>query len=349
MSFKFIDLFAGIGSFHIAMSDAGGKCVFASELDKFSRKTYEHNFKDSNPELFDGNFNSDITDPELDYNDIPDFDVMCAGFPCQPFSHAGHKRGFDDTRGTLFFNIKKIAEAKKPKVIVLENVKGFVNHDKGRTFKVVKRTLDELGYEVAYDVLNTKHFGLPQNRERIFIVAWRRDVIGNGEFKFPYGIDEDNNVIYDKKNVNSNSKDVRVGDILLDDSTLSDLEQKVNRSYTISEKAWNSHKERKVRHRANGNGFGYSSFNADSPYTNTILARYYKDGSEALIEQGEGSPRRLHPIECARLQGFPIDDWFEIPVSDTQAYRQFGNSISVPVSKAIADEVVKQLLNNNEV
>jgi DNA (cytosine-5)-methyltransferase 1 len=346
MSFKFIDLFAGIGSFHIGMHKNGGTCVFASELDKFSRKTYQHNFESISPELFtDGNFNSDITDPELDYNDIPDFDVMCAGFPCQPFSNAGHKLGFDDTRGTLFFNIQKIIEAKKPKVVILENVKGFVNHDKGNTFKVVKSVLDDLGYNVAHEILNSKHFGVPQNRERIFIIAWRKDLTDVTEFNFPFGIDGDNNVIYDKADIAGSSKGTRVGDILLDGETLKDLEVVAGRSYTITDKAWNSHQVRKQRHLDKGNGFGYSSVNADTEYTNTILARYYKDGSEILIEQAGDNPRRLHPIECARLQGFPIDDGYEIVVSDTQAYKQFGNSISVPVSSAIAFEVVKQLLS----
>jgi DNA (cytosine-5)-methyltransferase 1 len=177
--FRFIDLFAGIGGFHIAMHELGGKCVFASEIDKFARQTYEHNFKKISPEIFvNGNFNEDITDQDLDYSKIPDFEVLCGGFPCQPFSHAGLKKGFDDTRGTLFFNIKEIIRAKIeanklnknvaiPKILLLENVKGFKSHDKGNTFSVITRTLNELGYEVAAEVLNSKHFGVPQNRERI--------------------------------------------------------------------------------------------------------------------------------------------------------------------------------------
>ena len=166
------------------MHENGGDCVFASEIDKFARSTYEHNFKRISPELFEkGNFNQDITDSNLDYSKIPNFDILCAGFPCQPFSNAGLKKGFDDTRGTLFFNIKEIVKAKIegnklnkevliPKILLLENVKGFKNHDKGNTFRVLKRTLNELGYEVAAEILNSKHFGVPQNRERIFIVAW---------------------------------------------------------------------------------------------------------------------------------------------------------------------------------
>src|SRR5690606_16822114 len=205
--FRFIDLFAGIGGFHIAMHESGGKCVFASEIDKFARQTYKHNFIKISPEIFINDcFNEDITDPKLDYKNIPDFDILCAGFPCQPFSHAGLKKGFDDTRGTLFFNIKEIIRAKInankndkktsiPKVILLENVKGFINHDKGNTFKVIKKTLNELGYEVAAEVLNSKHFGVPQNRERIFIVAWYKDAIKKTDFKFPFGLTEDNEEI----------------------------------------------------------------------------------------------------------------------------------------------------------
>jgi len=360
-NFKFIDLFAGIGGFHIAMHENGGKCVFASEIDKFARQTYEHNFKKISPEIFEnGNFNEDITDKNLDYNNIPDFDVLCAGFPCQPFSHAGLKKGFDDTRGTLFFNIKEIVkdkiEANKkdsktpiPKVLLLENVKGFINHDKGNTFKRIKEVLDELGYEVNAEVLNSKHFGVPQNRERIFIVAWYRDIVKVKKFKFPWGIDEEGKVIYNKDEREDKSKKVNVGSILLSQEELEEFEIRDHKTYTISEKLWAGHKRRRVQHAQKGNGFGFSSFNEESPYTSTISARYYKDGSEILIEQHNISgrpdrPRKLHPKEAARLQGYPIDSWYEIPVSDNQAYKQFGNSVSVPVVKTITNEIIKQLL-----
>lgn len=246
--FRFIDLFAGIGGFHIAMHGNGGKCVFASEIDKFARKTYEHNFKRISPEIFkNGHFNEDITDPELDYSKIPDFEILCAGFPCQPFSHAGLKKGFDDTRGTLFFNIKEIVRAKieankldkkvtVPKVLLLENVKGFKNHDKGNTFKVIKRTLNDLGYEVAAEVLNSKHFGVPQNRERIFIVAWHRKLVRKTNFKFPFGLNGNNEVIYEKEKRDEEAKRICVGDILLNDSELEELEARDNKTYTISER-----------------------------------------------------------------------------------------------------------------
>ncbi|HMS67506.1 MAG TPA: DNA (cytosine-5-)-methyltransferase [Saprospiraceae bacterium] len=361
-NFKFIDLFAGIGGFHIAMHENGGKCVFSSEIDKFARQTYEHNFRKISPEIFDnGNFNEDITDPRLDYSAIPDFDILCAGFPCQPFSHAGLKKGFDDTRGTLFFNIKEIVKAKIesnrlnkkdkiPRILLLENVKGFKNHDKGNTFKVIKRTLNDLGYEVSAEVLNSKHFGVPQNRERIFIVAWYKDLIKKTNFNFPFGLNENDEVIFEKDKRDEEAKKVLVGDILLNDKELEILEQKGNKTYTISDKLWTGHKRRRIEHAEKGNGFGYSLFNAKSPYTSTISARYYKDGSEILLEQKVSSgrsdiPRKLHPFEAARLQGYPIDSWFEIPVSDNQAYKQFGNSVSIPVVKTITSEILKQLLN----
>lgn len=360
--FKFIDLFAGIGGFHIAMHENGGNCVFASEIDKFARQTYEHNFKKISPKIFkNGNFNEDITDKNLDYKNIPDFDVLCAGFPCQPFSHAGLKKGFDDTRGTLFFNIKEIVKAKIdankknpkipiPKVLVLENVKGFKSHDHGNTFKRIKEVLNELGYEVNSEVLNSKYFGVPQNRERVFIVAWYRDIVKAKEFKFPWGLDEKGNVIYNKEEREDRAKKINVGSILLNQAELETFEERDNKTYTISEKLWAGHQRRRIQHAQKGNGFGFSSFNEESPYTSTISARYYKDGSEILIEQENipnrpNRPRKLHPIEAARLQGYPIDTWYEIPVSDNQAYKQFGNSVSVPVVKTIASEILKQLLN----
>ncbi|MCX7554846.1 DNA (cytosine-5-)-methyltransferase [Marinicella sp. S1101] len=358
--FKFIDLFAGIGGFHIAMHQNGGECVFASEMDKFARITYEKNFKDISPEVFkNGNFNVDITDTELDYSDIPDFDVLCAGFPCQPFSQAGLKKGFNDTRGTLFFNIQEIIKTKVdankadsavkvPKVILLENVKGFRNHDKGNTYATIVRVLNKLGYEVRSSILNSKHFGVPQNRERLFIVAWNRTVINAEEFKFPLGLTENEGVIFNK-NALHQAKTTELNHILLSNNELAQLEKEANKTYTISEKLWSGHKRRKLEHKKKGNGFGYSLFNGESKYTSTISARYYKDGSEILIDQSKLSnrpsrPRKIHPIEAARLQGFPIDDWYEIPVSDNQAYKQFGNSVSVPVVNAIAIEIKRQLL-----
>ena len=308
--FKFIDLFAGIGGIRIAFEKQGGKCVFTSEWDKFAQQTYSENFGDIP--------SGDIT--EIHEKDVPNHDILLAGFPCQPFSHAGLKRGFDDIRGTLFFDIVRIIKEKKPKMVLLENVKGFASHDKGNTFKVVCSTLEKLGYEVHSKVLNAREFGVPQNRERIYIVGIDRKRTLQAPFSFP-------------KPPNS---PITVGDI---------LESRVDPKYTISDKLWKGHQRRLKEHRAKGNGFGYSLFNASSLYTSTISARYYKDGSEILLEQKGNNPRKVTPREAARLQGFP--DTFKIPVSDAQAYRQFGNSVAVPVVSAIARQMVKLLKKPN--
>lgn len=337
--FKFIDLFAGIGGFHLAMHSVGGDCVFASEWDKFARVTYEHNFKKLSPELFSsGNFNSDINDAKVDK--IPDFDVLCAGFPCQAFSHAGLKKGFDDTRGTLFFNIADIVKHKidngvAPKVLLLENVKGLVSHDKGKTFKKILEVLHDLGYEVSFQVLSSKNFGVPQNRQRIFIVAWNKKEIKKEKFIFPMGLDNNGNPIFDKDKLEHKTKPIKVGDILQDN---------IDAKYTISDRLYAGHLRRLSEHKEKGNGFGFSLFNEDSPYTSTISARYYKDGSEILIEQQGLNPRKLSPKEAGLLQGYPLENGYEIVVSDAQAYKQFGNSVSVPVVTAIASEIKKQLL-----
>jgi DNA (cytosine-5)-methyltransferase 1 len=295
---KFIDLFAGIGGIRLGFQDYFGDCVFSSEWDKHAQITYETNFKHKPA--------GDIM--QIHEAEIPNFDILLAGFPCQPFSHAGLKMGFEDTRGTLFFHIARIIKHHQPKVVFLENVKGLRTHDKGQTYKMIENTLKELGYFVHSTILNAKNFGVPQNRERIYIVCFKEDL----EFEFP-------------KNLNA---PVKVGDI---------LEKEVASKYTISDKMWEGHQKRKEKHRANGNGFGYSIFNENSPYTSTISARYYKDGSEALIEQKGKNPRVLTPRETLRLQGFPPE--FQIPVSDNQAYKQFGNSVSVPVIKAIAKQI----------
>jgi DNA (cytosine-5)-methyltransferase 1 len=302
--FRFIDLFAGIGGIRLAFEKQGGKCVFTSEWDKFAQQTYSENFGDIP--------SGDIT--EIHEKDVPNHDILLAGFPCQPFSHAGLKRGFDDIRGTLFFDIVRIIREKKPKMVLLENVKGFASHDKGNTFKVVCSTLEKLGYEVQYKVLNAREFGVPQNRERIYIVGIDRKRTLQAPFSFP----------------KPPNLPITVGEI---------LESRVDPKYTISDKLWKGHQRRLKKHRAIGNGFGYSLFNASSPYTSTISARYYKDGSEILLEQKGKNPRKVTPREAARLQGFP--DSFKIPVSDAQAYRQFGNSVAVPVVSAIARQMVK--------
>ncbi len=336
---KFIDLFAGIGGFHYAMHSIGGECVFASEWDKYARVTYEHNFKKISPTLFQNdNFNWDINN--VNPENIPPFDILCAGFPCQPFSHAGLKKGFEDTRGTLFFNIAeiintKIKQGKPPKILLLENVKGLKNHDKGNTLATIVKVLEELGYIVKFEILNSRNFGLPQNRERLFIVAWQRQNGLPKDFDFPYGIDENEQYIFDSKILSERVKKTKLIDI---------LEHRVPDKYTISDKLYHGHKRRLEEHKLKGNGFGFSLFSKQSAYTRTISARYYKDGSEILIEQKNNNPRKLSPIEAAKLQGYKIGENFEIVVSDVQAYKQFGNSVSVPVVTALASEIRKQLL-----
>lgn len=298
MTYKFIDLFAGIGGIRIPFEEYGGECVFSSEWDKFAQQTYAANH---------GHLpHGDIT--QIDPKDIPPFDLLLAGFPCQPFSHAGLKKGFEDTRGTLFFDIARIIAFHKPKVVFLENVKGLVGHDKGRTFQTIVRVLEEeLGYKVHYKVHNAKEFGVPQNRERIYIVALR----DHEDFEFS----------------TPPKTPTKLGDIL-------EINSKVDKKYTISDLIWASHQARKAAHIARGNGFGYSLFSRNSEYTSTISARYYKDGSEILIEQKNKNPRKLTPREAARLQGFPEN--FTIPVSDGQAYKQFGNSVAIPAIRSVA-------------
>lgn len=308
-NYKFtqIDLFAGIGGIRLGFQRNGGKTVFSSEWDKFAQKTYRINYG----ELPFG----DIT--QIDEKEIPDHDVLLAGFPCQPFSMAGLKRGFDDVRGTLFFDIARILKKKRPKAFLLENVKNLRTHDKGNTLKVILSVLDELNYYVPEpQVLNAYHFGVPQNRERIIIVGFNKDFLPNNFEEF----------IYPKGEIN---EEVLVGNI---------LEKEVDAKYTISDKLYQGHLQRKQQHKAKGNGFGFSLFNENSKYTSTISARYYKDGSEALIEQDGKNPRLLTPRECARLQGFPEE--FIIPVSNAQSYKQFGNSVCVNVIDAVAKEIV---------
>lgn len=311
--YTMIDLFAGIGGTRLGFQLTGRtKSVFSSEIDKFAIKTYEANFADTPY--------GDIT--KIDAKDIPDHDILVGGFPCQAFSQAGKKLGFEDTRGTLFFDIARIIKEKRPKAFLLENVKNLKTHDKGRTFKVIEKTLKDLDYEVHNILFKAKDFGLPQNRERIYIVGFDKKQVKNYKhFKFP----------------TPPMSETRLGDI---------LQNNVSDKYTISDKLWTGHQRRKIEHKLNGNGFGYSLFNSESPYTNTISARYYKDGSEILIEQKRKNPRKLTPREACRLQGFPEN--FIIPVSDTQAYKQFGNSVAVPVINAIAKEILKVLDENNK-
>lgn len=310
--FNFIDLFAGIGGLRIPFEELGGNCVFSSEINKYSRETYKANFGEEPT--------GDIT--KILPEQIPPHDLLLAGFPCQPFSQAGLRKGFDDHRGLMFFHIAQILNYHRPQAFLLENVKGFKNHDKGRTLKIILSILHKLNYSVFVDVLSAKDFNLPQNRQRIYIVGFQKTNNINIIFNFPQKI----------------GLQRKVGDI---------LEKKVDDKYTISTKIWESHQRRKKEHQRKGNGFGYSLFNEQSEYTNTISARYYKDGSEVLIEQKNNNPRRLTPRECARLQGFPED--FQIVVSDCQAYKQFGNSVPVSVVRAIANIMIQNINIKNRI
>jgi DNA (cytosine-5)-methyltransferase 1 len=313
--FKFIDLFAGIGGIRMAYQNLGGKCVFTSEWNNFAKKTYEANFG----EVPFG----DIT--KIDEKSIPDHDILLAGFPCQPFSIAGvskknalgRNHGFlDETQGTLFFDIARILKHKKPKAFMLENVKNLVSHDKGNTFKVIKNTLAELGYSVYHKILDGKHF-VPQHRERIIIVGFKKNIFkGREDFSFP-DLPE---ARYKIKNI---------------------LEKKTDSKYTLSDKLWKYLQEYANKHKAKGNGFGFGLTDLNS-ISRTMSARYYKDGAEILIPQKDKNPRRLTPRECARLQGFP--DNFIIPVSDNQAYKQFGNSVTVPLIQAVGNQVIQSII-----
>ena len=313
--FTFIDLFAGIGGMRLAYESAGGHCVYSNEWNKYSQQTYFANFG----EQPDG----DIT--KVDENTIPDHDILVAGFPCQPFSIAGVSKkqslgratGFEDkTQGTLFFDICRILKAKRPKAFMLENVKNLCSHDRGRTFKVITESLDELDYEVFYQVLDGQNF-VPQHRERILIVGFDRKRYGKN-IKFDFNITP-----ADPKPV---MRDI--------------LDKKVDDKYTLSDKLWDYLQGYAAKHKAAGNGFGYGIADPDG-ISRTLSARYHKDGSEILIAQKGKNPRRLTPRECARLQGFPED--FKIPVSDTQAYRQFGNSVVVPLMANVASLVCAKM------
>ncbi len=305
---KIIDLFAGIGGVRIGFELASKnniECVFTSEWNKYSQQTYLENF----PNEF---IHGDIT--KIDEILIPEHDILLAGFPCQPFSQAGLKKGFSDTRGTLFFDIERILIAKKPQAFLLENVKQLKGHDKGKTLATIIKHLKKVGYKnIQTQILKAREFGLPQNRERIFIVGFLDE---NINFEFP----------------KPTLEPTKVGNI---------LEENVPEKYTISNKLWEGHQRRKITNKANGKGFGFGLVNENSEYTNTISARYYKDGSEILVEQKGKNPRKLTPREAARLQGFP--DSFKIPVSDNQAYQQFGNSVPVNVIEKVAEQILKHI------
>lgn len=324
--FTFIDLFAGIGGLRKAMESAGGRCVFTSEWDKYAQQTYLANFPDNRP------IAGDIR--EVDAAAIPDHDVLVAGFPCQPFSIAGVSKknalgrlhGFEDeTQGTLFFDMLRILMAHRPAAFLLENVKNLKSHDRGRTFEVIRRKLeDELGYKLQTRIIDAAHF-VPQHRERIVIVGFREEVsFSFDDIELPErGRRVMQDVLHPENGLEAPERHYTVGD----DAIVSD-------KYTLTDKLWKYLQDYAAKHRAKGNGFGFGLVNGAS-IARTLSARYYKDGSEILVSRGKNrNPRRLTPRECARLMGYDGD--FRIPVSDTQAYKQFGNSVAVPVFAEVA-------------
>ncbi len=341
--FTFIDLFAGIGGIRMGFESIGGKCVFTSEWNKYSRQTYQENFG------CDHEINGDIT--QIHEADIPAHNVLLAGFPCQPFSIAGVSKknslgkahGFEcTTQGTLFFDVARIIAYHRPSAFLLENVKNLQGHDKGKTFQVIRETLEEeLGYNIAWKVIDAKRF-VPQHRERIFIVGFRE----NSDFTF------DNLKLPDLANAPKLSSILHTEDGTEETEEPYTYGEKalVSDRYTLSDKLWNFLVKYAAKHKEKGNGFGFG-INGPNDYARTLSARYYKDGSEILIKQEGKNPRRLTPRECARLMGYdrPGRPPFEIPVSDTQAYRQFGNGVVVPVIEAVAKHMKPHILGQKEI
>lgn len=336
--FTFIDLFAGIGGIRLGFEAHGGHCLFTSEWNTFSQKTYLANFQHDNKHILAG----DIT--SIEANDVPNHDVLLAGFPCQPFSIAGVSKknalgrphGFEcTTQGTLFFDVARIIAAKKPKAFLLENVKNLISHDKGNTFKVILQTLrDELGYNVYHKVIDGQSF-VPQHRERIIIVGFReKTAFSWDDLQLPTTKPRLASILHPQDGSEIAEEPYTIGTKAI-----------INSKYTLTPNLWTYLQAYKEKHRAAGNGFGFGLVDADS-VARTLSARYYKDGSEILVSQGKSKrPRRLTPRECARLMGFP--DSFKIPVSDTQAYRQFGNSVVMPVMKEVARILTPKIIKKN--
>lgn len=335
-TFSFIDLFAGIGGIRAGFEAHGGCCIFTSEWNEQSQETYKANYHDSHE------ITGDIT--KVDAKDIPDHDVLLAGFPCQPFSIAGVSKknslgrphGFMcATQGTLFFDVARIIDAKRPKAFLLENVKNLMSHDKGNTFRVIKSTLENnLGYRVFPMVIDAQYF-VPQHRERIFIVGFREDTAFSwNDLVLPQNPPFLHDILHPEDGTEIAEEPYTVG-----------LRAEVNKKYILTTNLWDYLQRYAAKHRAKGNGFGFGLV-GPSNIARTLSARYYKDGSEILIDRGtNNNPRRLTPRECARLMGYP--DSFRIPVSDTQAYKQFGNSVVVPVIRAVAAAMVPHVLCGN--
>jgi len=343
--FTFIDLFAGIGGLRLGFEPFGGKCIFTSEWNEYAKQTYLANF------VCDHEIAGDITKIHLE--NIPKHDLLLAGFPCQPFSIAGVSKknslnkphGFRcEAQGTLFFDVARIIEHHKPKAFLLENVKNLVNHDKGNTFKVIHKTLtEELGYHVQYRVIDAKSW-VPQHRERIFIAGFRE----KNDFNFEQMILPDpfaGPKLGDILHPENGTESVKQSQRFIDQKT-----GKVLNKYTLTDKLWNYLQQYAEGHRKKGNGFGFGLV-GPKDITRTLSARYYKDGSEILVKQNRKNPRRLTPRECSRLMGFDAlrGSDFVIPVSDTQAYKQFGNAVVVPVVRVVAEHMVPWILSSKAV
>lgn len=317
---KFIDLFAGIGGFRIAFERAGMECVFSNDHDKYACKTYSENFGDI--------VCKDIN--KINADEIPQFDILCGGFPCQPFSIAGVskknslglKHGFEDKKqGNLFFEIIRIVKHHNPKVLFLENVKNLKSHDSGNTWGVIKSELENAGYQVFEKIIDGKYY-VPQHRERVYIICFNKKIYPKIDFKFP---DYPEKRLYELKDIFADNVDYK---------------------YTLTDHLWEYLQNYKKRSAAKGNGFGFGIIDKNiDEYTRTMSARYHKDGSEILIKQDNKNPRKLTPKEAAKLQGFPEN--FIIPVSDTQAYRQFGNSVVVPAIQSVAEKIVSTINDYN--
>jgi DNA (cytosine-5)-methyltransferase 1 len=326
-AFRFIDLFAGIGGIRIGLESARGKCVYTVEFDKFAMQTYSANFGEPGPA------GSRTPEPPRNIYDVkarglPPYDVLAAGFPCQPFSIAGvskklslgRQHGFEDKKsGNLFFEIVRLIDDADtpPPVLFLENVKHLTRHDGGKTFRVIRDTIEDRGYNFRHKVIDAQPW-VPQHRERTFMICLHRDFFGEQYFEFPDRLPD------------------------MPRPTLDDVLERdpVDPKYVLSDHLWGYLRDYAAKHKAAGNGFGYGLFDR-SDVARTLSARYHKDGSEILIRTGGRNPRRLTPRECARLMGYPA--WFEIPVSDTQAYRQFGNSVVVPVIEFLAAALAAQV------
>lgn len=316
--FTFADMFAGIGGIRLALEETGGRCVFSCEIDKYAKKTYDANFDSAH------DFHDDIN--TLSPGAVPDHTLMAGGFPCNSFSIAGVSKrtcrglehGFKDPKyGNLFFKMMSVVKAKKPAALLFENVKNLQTHNKGETWKVIKTEIENAGYNLSYRIMDSDGF-VPQRRKRIFMVGLRKEVFGERFFDFDA--------------IKLPKKGSRVlGDI---------LEEEVSEKYTLRDGTWNARQRHAERHKNKGNGFSYTVV-APTEVAPTLPARYYKDGADILIEQEGQNPRKLTPRECARLMGFPED--YQIPVSDTQSFKQFGNSVVVGVVRAIARELATLL------